>query len=179
MAQRQDAPPTPRFHLRDIHETHVRRIAGTWTSLLASDDPEQPSFAPQLMVVCRDRNKRAVERVHVAPSVEEREAAAAVLGRSIARGGLRPFAVTAAFESWMATDDGSGRAPSARTDRVEVLAVTTALANGRSLTTLRKIERSIGGEALLGETVVEADSGYDAALLTVVFAEYRDAMVGR
>jgi len=160
------------LHLSEIHATHVERIARLWTEGPASDEPEDAAFMPMLVAVCRDRKKRTVERVMVAPTPEARVDAAEELGRTVSRDGLKPFAVTQATETWLAPDDGGG-APSERVDRREALAVSTAQADGRSLTTVVEIERSVGGESALGTALVERESGYEAALAAEMFAAYR------
>ena len=151
------------LRLSDIHAAHVERIAQLWVESPSTNEPDDPAFKPMLVAVCRDRKKRTVERVMVAPTAEARVEAARELGRTVARDGLKPFAVTQASETWLAPDDG-GRAPSGRADRREALAISTAQADGRSLTTVVEIERSVGGESALGTVLVEVESGYEAAL---------------
>ena len=160
------------LHLSEIHAAHVERITRLWAEGPSSDDAAEASFAPMLVAVCRDRKKRTVERVMVARVPDERVEAARVVGRTAARDGLKPFAVTQATETWLAPDDGGG-APSERADRREALAVSTAQADGRSLTTVIEIERSVGGESALGTMLVERESGYEAALAAETFAAYR------
>lgn len=160
------------LHLSEIHVAHVEQIARAWAEGPSSDEPEEAMFKPMLVAVCRDRKKRTVERVMVAPTPEARVAAAEELGRTVARDGLKPFAVTQATETWLAPDDGGG-APSGRDDRREALAISTAQADGRSLTTVVEIERSVGGESALGTVLVEVESGYEAALSAETFASYR------
>ena len=162
----------PVLRLSEIHAAHVERIATLWAEGPSSDEAEDAAFMPMLVAVCRDRKKRTVERVMVARVPEERVEAARVVGRTAARDGLKPFAVTQAMETWLAPDDGGG-APSARVDRREALAISTAQADGRSLTTVIEIERSVGGESALGTVLVEAESGYEAALSAEAFAAYR------
>ena len=162
----------PVLRLSEIHAAHVERIARTWAEGPSSDEPEAAAFAPMLVAVCRDRKKRTAERVMVAPTPEARVEVARELGRTVARDGLKPFAVTQATETWLAPDDGGG-APSERADRREALAIATAQADGRSLTTVIDIERSVGGESALGSVLVEAESGYEAALAAEAFAAYR------
>lgn len=125
-----------------------------------------------LVAVCRDRKKRTVERVMVAPTVADRVEAARELGRTVARDGLKPFAVTQATEAWLAADDGGG-VPSERPDRREALAIATAQADGRSLATVREVVRSEGGEAALGEVLMDGEAGYEVALSAETFASYR------
>ena len=160
------------LHLATIHAAHVERIATLWAEGPASDEPNTAEFKPMLVAVCRDRKKRTVERVTVAPTPEARVNAATELGRTVSRDGLKPFAVTQATETWLAPDDGGG-APSERDDRREALAVSTAQADGRSLTTVIEIERSVGGESALGTVLVERESGYEAALAAETFSAYR------
>ena len=160
------------LHLSDIHAAHVERITRLWAEGPSSDDAAEATFAPMLVAVCRDRKKRTVERVMVARVPEERVEAARVVGRTAARDGLKPFAVTQATETWLAPDDGGG-APSERDDRREALAISTAQADGRSLTTVVEIARSVGGESALGTVLVEAESGYEATLSAETFASYR------
>ena len=76
--------------------------------------PRTAEFKPMLVAVCRDRKKRTVERVMVAPTPEARVEAAEELGRTVARDGLKPFAVTQATEAWMGADDGRRYALRAR-----------------------------------------------------------------
>lgn len=165
----------PILRLSELHAAHVERIAATWSEGPSSDEAERSTFMPMLVAVSRDRKKRTVERVMVAPTPEARVEAAHELGRTVARDGLKPFAVTQATEAWLAADDGGG-APSGRADRREALAIATAQADGRSLTTVRLIHRSEGGEAALGEAIVEAETDYEVALAGEVFGEYRRDM---
>ena len=160
------------LHLSEIHAAHVERIAKLWAEGPSSDDPQDTAFMPMLVAVCRDRKKRTVERVMVARVPEERVEAARVVGRTAARDGLKPFAVTQAMETWLAPDDGGG-APLERADRQEALAVSTAQADGRLLTTVVEIGRSVGGESALGAALVDAESGFETALSAEVFASYR------
>ena len=51
--------------------------------------------------------------------------------------------------------------------------ISTAQADGRSLTTVVEIKRSVGGELALGTVLVEMESGYDAALSGETFVSYR------
>ena len=165
------------LHLSEIHAAHFEWITRLWAEGPSSDDPEAAAFKPTLVAVCRDRKKRTVERVMVARVPEERVEAARVTGQTAARDGLKPFAVTQATETWLAPDDGGG-APSGRADRREALAISTAQADGRSLTTVVEIERSAGGEAALGGVLVEAEGGFEAALVAEVFASYRQVNNG-
>ena len=165
------------LHLSEIHAAHVERIARLWAEGPASDEPEDAAFMPMLVAVCRNRKKQTVERVMVAPTPEARVDAAEELGRTVSRDGLKPFAVTQAMETWLAPDDGGG-APSGRDDRREALAFSTAQADGRSLTTVIEIERSVGGESALGSVLVDAESEYEAALAAGAFASYRSANNG-
>lgn len=162
----------PVLRLSEIHAAHVERIARTWAGGPSLDEPDTAEFKPMLVAVCRERKKRTVERVMVAPTPEDRVEAARELGRTVGRDGLKPFAVTQATETWLAPDDGGG-APSERSDRREALAVSTAQADGRSLTTVIEIERSVGGESALGTVLMEGESGYEAALAVEAFAAYR------
>ena len=162
----------PVLRLTEIHAAHVGRIVQLWAEGPSSNDPDAAAFEPMVVAVCRDRKKRTVERVMVARVPEERVEAARVVGQTAAEDGLRPFAVTQATETWLAPDDGGG-APSERSDRREALAVSTAQADGRSLTTVVEIERSAGGEPALGGVLVDAEGGFEAALAAEVFATYR------
>ena len=162
----------PVLRLSEIHAAHVERIARTWAEGPSSDEPDEAEFKPMLVAVCRDRKKRTVERVMVAPTPEARVEAAEEFGRTVTRDGLKPFAVTQATEAWMGANDGR-EAPSERADRREVLAIATAQADGRSLTTIRAVVRSEGGESALGEVVTDAETGYEAGLSAEVFRSYR------
>lgn len=162
----------PVLRLSEIHAAHVERIARTWAAGPSSDEPEAAAFTPMLVAVCRDRKKRTVERVRVAPTSEDRAEAAHELGRTVVRDGLKPFAVTQATEAWLAAGDRSG-APAGRPDRREALAIATAQADGRSLTTVRAVVRSEGGEAALGEVLVDREAGYEVALSAEAFSSYR------
>ena len=93
------------FHLSEIHAAHVERITRTWAEGPSSDDPEDAAFKPMLVAVCRDSKKRMLERVMVVPTPGVRVEAAEELGRTVARDGLKPFAVTKA--TWLAPDDGA------------------------------------------------------------------------
>ena len=167
----------PVLRLSEIHAAHVEHITATWTKGPMSDEAEVAAFMPMLVAVCRDRKKRTVERVMVARVPEERVEAARAVGETAARDGLKPFAVTQATETWLAPDDGGG-APSGRADRREALAVSTAQADGRSLTTVVEIERSAGGESALGGVLVETEGGFEAALSAEVFMSYRQVNNG-
>lgn len=156
------------LRLSEIHHAHVTSICATWAEGPSSDHPNEAAFKPMLIAVYRDRKQRTKERVMVARVPEARVEAARALGRSLARDELKPFAVTQATEAWGAPDDGGG-APSDRVDRHEVLGISTAQADGRTLTTMRWIVRSEGGEAALGDLVYDAEAGFEAALSAITF----------
>ena len=77
----------------------------------------------------------------------------------------------------MAADDGGGR-PSERADSLEVLAVSTMQADGRTRTTIRAVVRSAGGESALGPVLEDAVEGVVANLSAEVFDAARLAQNG-
>ena len=83
--------------------------------------------------------------------------------------GIKPFAVTQAIEAWLRARRRRRRSVRIVADRIEVLSVSTAQADGRTLSTIIQIARSEGGEAALGEVVVDAEAGFEAALSARVF----------
>ncbi|MEL6610496.1 MAG: hypothetical protein AAFQ53_00250 [Bacteroidota bacterium] len=131
-----------------IHAAHVERACVTWAQGPASDEPQLASMRPMLMATCVDDEERLVERGMVSRRIRDRRQTAAELGRTLALDGLEPLAVSQAFEGWIAPRTKAQ-------SKLEVLVVsTTSGRDRRSVTTVREICRSVGGEAALGPLVI-------------------------